>query len=48
VFLLGLIIIFSGRAHANQWSQTYGGAADDMAYSIQQTTPDGGYIVTMA
>lgn len=44
VFLLGLIIIFSGRAHANQWTQTYGGAGTDEARVTQQTT-DGGYIV---
>lgn len=27
------------------WQKTFGGANDDVAYSIQQTSPDGGYIV---
>jgi len=28
-----------------EWQKTYGGLDDDVAHSIQQTTPDGGYIV---
>ena len=27
------------------WQKTFGGGNDDVAYSIQQTSPDGGYIV---
>jgi predicted secreted protein len=44
VFLLGLIFVFSGHAHAQQWAQTYGGAGNDVAVSTKQTA-DGGYIV---
>jgi IPTL-CTERM motif len=44
VFLLGLILIFSGHAHAQQWAQTYGGAGYDEARVTQQTS-DGGYIM---
>ena len=34
------------RSNGNtEWEKTYGGAGDDCAYSIQETT-DGGYIVT--
>jgi hypothetical protein len=28
-----------------QWQKTYGGIGDDVAYNIQQTSPDNGYIV---
>lgn len=28
------------------WTRTYGGASSDYGYSIQQTFPDGGYIIT--
>ncbi|MCP3685681.1 MAG: T9SS type A sorting domain-containing protein [bacterium] len=28
------------------WTRTYGGSSDDWAWSVQQTIPDGGYIIT--
>ncbi|MDD5110578.1 MAG: alpha/beta fold hydrolase [Patescibacteria group bacterium] len=27
------------------WQKTFGGASNDLAYSIQQTKPDGGYVI---
>jgi hypothetical protein len=41
IFLLHFISLISLHA---QWAKTYGGAGDDEAYAIQQTS-DGGYIV---
>jgi len=40
-----LVFLFcSGLAYGAEWAKSYGGAKDDYAYSIQQTS-DGGYIV---
>jgi len=43
--LLMLAVITTGSHGAEYWAKTYGGAAEDHANTIQQTS-DGGFIVT--
>ena len=46
LFVVLLFVLSFTNAHA-QWAYTYGGAGDDYAYAVQQTS-DGGYVVAGA
>jgi len=46
LFVVLLFLLSFTNVHA-QWAYTYGGAGDDYAYSVQQTS-DGGYVVAGA
>jgi hypothetical protein len=46
LFVVLLFLLSFTNAHA-QWAYTYGGAGDDSAYAVQQTS-DGGYVVAGA
>ncbi|MFH1313512.1 MAG: T9SS type A sorting domain-containing protein [Candidatus Eisenbacteria bacterium] len=45
-FCVALAAASSAQGPDTLWAKTYGGSSSDYGYSIQQTLPDGGYIIT--
>ena len=51
IFIIAGALVAIGTVSASAqgpdtyWTRTYGGTSSDYGYSIQQTQPDGGYIV---
>ena len=47
LIILAIFSLFVPAAVAQQveWDQTFGGAGDDWGFTVQQTTPDGGFII---